>query len=165
MTTHAVSMTEDAAGLRRGLLCVGKSLVRKPPRTLWPPSTPCVHWSTNLSCPLVKRPWTSPTWNNSTGSSVTSPHPPKVSNRHLWRMDNGSLNFQLTTPDQTLHAPFGASASNDPQATRKNRLLSRAWGTWGEVVQRRRIHERLPSKASEPALQGQTDDLEAALTT
>ena len=34
-------------------------------------------------------------------------------------MENGSLNFQLTTPDQTLHAPFGASAYNDPGATRK----------------------------------------------
>ena len=36
---------------------------------------------------------------------------------------NGSLNFQLATPDKPLHAPFGASADNDPQATRKTICL------------------------------------------
>ena len=32
---------------------------------------------------------------------------------------NNSLNFQLTKSDQPLQAPFGASAYNDPAATRK----------------------------------------------
>ena len=32
---------------------------------------------------------------------------------------NGSLTFQLTVPEHALHAPFGASAYNDPGATRK----------------------------------------------
>ena len=33
---------------------------------------------------------------------------------------NNSLSFQLTPSDTPLHAPFGASAYNDPHATRKN---------------------------------------------
>ena len=42
---------------------------------------------------------------------------------------NGSLTFQLTVPEHPLHAPFGASAYNDPGATRKIHLFSRARGT------------------------------------
>ena len=45
---------------------------------------------------------------------------------------NNSLHFQLTTPDKPLYAPFGASAYNDPQATRKSICF--------------RVHEELESK-------------------
>ena len=45
---------------------------------------------------------------------------------------NNSLHFQLTTPDKPLYAPFGASAYNDPQATRKSICF--------------RVHEDLESK-------------------
>ena len=45
---------------------------------------------------------------------------------------NNGLDFQLTTPDKPRHAPFGASAYNDPQATRKSICF--------------RVHEELESK-------------------